>query len=271
MGQIKEELVGILERFETGLDKLVNGAFAKAFRSDVQPVEVAAALQRELDDKAAVVSRESTMAPNHFTVELGPFDFDRLSPYAQALNTEFGAMVTEHAQEQNYTLIGPVQVTMTRADDLATGMFRVASTSQAGVVAQPQIPVAPSNQPQTRAASPVDGIDSPDHVPSPFSAASVDLPKPLNARLVINDTGIPLTSPVITIGRGTDAGIRIDDPGISRHHAEIRHDGTGTGFSIIDLASTNGTLVAGERIGEKVLSDGDEIRMGSTLIVFRSG
>jgi len=245
--------VGVLQRFEGRLDQLVNGAFARAFRSEVQPVEVAAALQRELDDQAAVVSRESTMAPNVFTVELGANDHERLAPYAQALNAEFAAMVTEHAQAQGYTLIGPVEVTMVRVADLGTGLFRVSSASQAGVVAQPQVRQPLIAEP---AASP-----QPASPPVPAPAA--------NARLVINDTGFPLTASVVTIGRGSDAGIRIDDPGISRHHAEIRY--SESGFSIIDLASTNGTLVAGERIGERALADGDEIRMGSTLMVFRSG
>jgi hypothetical protein len=245
--------VGVLQRFEGRLDQLVNGAFARAFRSEVQPVEVAAALQRELDDRSAVVSRESTMAPNVFTVELGANDHERLTPYAQALNAEFAAMVTEHAQAQGYTLIGPVEVTMVRVGDLGTGLFRVSSTSQAGVVAQPQVRPPLIAEP---AASP-----QPASPPEPALTT--------NARLVINDTGFPLAASVVTIGRGSDAGIRIDDPGISRHHAEIRH--SESGFSIIDLASTNGTLVAGERIGERALADGDEIRMGSTLMVFRSG
>ena len=245
--------MGVLQLFEGRLDQLVNGAFARAFRSEVQPVEVAAALQRELDDRSAVVSRESTMAPNVFTVELGANDHERLTPYAQALNAEFAAMVTEHAQAQGYTLIGPVEVTMVRVGDLGTGLFRVSSTSQAGVVAQPQVRPPLIAEP---AASP-----QPASPPEPALTT--------NARLVINDTGFPLAASVVTIGRGSDAGIRIDDPGISRHHAEIRH--SESGFSIIDLASTNGTLVAGERIGERALADGDEIRMGSTLMVFRSG
>lgn len=245
--------MGVLQRFEGRLDQLVNGAFARAFRSEVQPVEVAAALQRELDDRSAVVSRESTMAPNVFTVELGANDHERLTPYAQALNAEFAAMVTEHAQAQGYTLIGPVEVTMVRVGDLGTGLFRVSSTSQAGVVAQPQV----------RPPLIAEPADSPQPASPPEPALTT------NARLVINDTGFPLAASVVTIGRGSDAGIRIDDPGISRHHAEIRH--SESGFSIIDLASTNGTLVAGERIGERALADGDEIRMGSTLMVFRSG
>jgi hypothetical protein len=164
-------------------------------------------------------------------------------------------MVTEHAQAQGYTLIGPVEVTMVRVADLGTGLFRVSSASQAGVVAQPQV------------RPPL--ITEPAVSPQPASSPAPEPALTTNARLVINDTGFPLTASVVTIGRGSDAGIRIDDPGISRHHAEIRH--SESGFSIIDLASTNGTLVAGERIGERALTDGDEIRMGSTLMVFRSG
>ena len=199
--------MGVLQRFEGRLDQLVNGAFARAFRSEVQPVEVAAALQRELDDRSAVVSRDSTMAPNVFTVELGASDHERLTPYAQALNAEFAAMVTEHAQAQGYTLIGPVEVTMVRVADLGTGLSRVSSASQAGVVAQPQVRPPLITEP---AASP-----QPASSPAPEPALTT------NARLVINDTGFPLTTSVVTIGRGSDAGIRIDDPGISRHHAEI--------------------------------------------------
>jgi hypothetical protein len=239
--------VGVLQRFEDRLDRLVNGAFARAFRSEVQPVEVAAALQRELDDRSAVVSRDSTVAPNIFTVELGRSDYERLAPYEEPLNAELASMVTEHAENQGYTLIGPVEVGLTRVQDLGTGMFRITSDSRAGVVAQPRTQAAadavatPAEQPQT------------------------------HARLVVNDTAYPLVQPVTTLGRGTDVDIRVDDPGVSRKHAELRRSHDGRGFSVIDLASTNGTIVDGERIGERALADGDEIRLGSTVLVFRTG
>ena len=239
--------MGVLQRFEDRLDRLVNGAFARAFRSEVQPVEVAAALQRELDDRAAVVSRDSTVAPNVFTVELGRSDHERLVPYAEPLTVELAAMVAEHADNQGYTLMGPVDVSMTRVSDLGTGMFRVTSDSRAGIVAQPR----------TQAAA--------DAVASPLEAVQT------HARLVFNDTAYPLVQMVTSMGRGTDVDIRIDDPGISRKHAEIRRGSEGSGYSVIDLASTNGTIVEGERIGERALTDGDEIRLGSTVLVFRAG
>jgi hypothetical protein len=220
---------------------LVNGAFARAFRSEVQPVEIAAALRRELDDNAAIVTRESAIVPNRFLVELSESDFERLNPYSQALTGELADLATEHAQTQSYRLIGPVIVELALARDLGTGVFRVASSSQPGAVAQP------------RSTAP----------PGP-------LPRPtLTGRLVINDTAFPLTNETTSLGRGSDVDIRIDDPGVSRHHANIVQ--STIGYTVIDLASTNGTTVNGERVVERLLADGDEVRLGSTATMFRSG
>ena len=92
--------MGIIGRFEKGLDRAVNGVFAKAFRSEVQPVEIASALRRECDEKASVVTRDRTIAPNIFVVELGKADHERLGEWEQALGSELGAAVHEHARQQ---------------------------------------------------------------------------------------------------------------------------------------------------------------------------
>ena len=233
--------MGALQRFEERLDRLVNGAFARAFRSEVQPVEIAAALRRELDDNAAIVSRESAIVPNRFVVELSDNDFERLTPYSQALTTELGELANEHAQAQNYRLIGPIIVELVLAKDLETGIFRVTSSSQPGAVAQPR---------PAQSAEP--------------------LPRPtLTGRLVINDTAFPLANETTSLGRGSDVDIRIDDPGVSRHHANIVQ--SSHGYTVVDLASTNGTSVNGERVVERLLADGDEVRLGTTATIFRSG
>src|SRR5690349_5817428 len=130
--------MGVLQRFEQRLDTLVNGAFAKAFRSEVQPVEIAGALQRELDEKALPLGTDRTVGPNTFSVELSPRDHDRLGPYAVPLGAELASMVREHAEASNVGLLGPVEVDLLRSDDLSTGMFRVRSTTTPGVTAQPQ-------------------------------------------------------------------------------------------------------------------------------------
>ena len=107
--------MGVLQRFEQRLDGLVNGAFAKAFRSEVQPVEIAGALQREIDDKAVPLGPDRTVGPNSFTVELSPHDHDRLGPYAHALGAELSSMVKEHADAVGVALLGPVEVELARA------------------------------------------------------------------------------------------------------------------------------------------------------------
>ena len=226
--------MGVLDRFERRLEGLVSGAFARAFKAEVQPVEIAGALQRECDDRAAVVGRGRTMVPNDFLVELGPQDYDRLAPYEEPLSVEFATVVQEYAAEQHYQFVGPLVVKLTRADDLETGMFRVKSRVVPGAMPMHEPP--PTRQP--------------------------------TAWLEINGRPHGLTKAVMTIGRGTDVDIRIDDPGISRRHAEIR-----TGFTtmVIDLGSTNGTLVNGELVHQAQLEDGDQIVLGNSMLIYRRG
>lgn len=231
--------MGLLDRFEDRLDRMVNGAFARAFKAEVQPVEVAAALQREMDDRAAIVARGRTVIPNVFSVELSPHDFDRLSMYRDALETELAGVVREYAEEQRYTFLGGVAVGLAEDDELETGIFRVRSEARAEVVATPATPGA---------------------VAAPAAAG--------HPRLVAHDVAYPLVLAVTRLGRGSDADIRIDDPGVSRAHCEIV---LGTPPLVRDLGSTNGTYVDGQKIGQLALMDGSRLQIGSTTLVFRSG
>lgn len=231
--------MGLLDRFEAKVDSLVNGAFARAFKAEVQPVEIAGALQREMDDRAAIVSQGRTVIPNLFVVELSGHDFDRLGVYQDTLQAELSGMVREYAEEQRYTFLGGVEVTLRRDDELDTGIFRVRSEARADVVAQPS--------PTTPAAPPT-GAGHP--------------------RLVVDDTSYPLTRAVTRLGRGSDVDIRIDDPSVSRHHAEVV---LGQPPVVRDVGSTNGTLVNGERVSEAALADGATIRLGGVTLVFRTG
>lgn len=227
-----EVTVGVLDRFERRLEGLVSGAFARAFKAEVQPVEIASALQRECDDRAAIVSRGRTMVPNDFVIELGPHDHDRLAQYEEALAREFAGVVHEHAAEQHYQFVGPVTVKFSRADELETGMFRVRSRVVAGVM--------PMNEPQRTQA---------------------------NAWLEINGRQQPMSKAVTVIGRGSEGvDLRIDDPGVSRRHAEIRAGFTTT---ITDLGSTNGTIVNGQLVTQSPLEDGDEIVLGNSVMIYR--
>ena len=229
--------MGVLQRFEQRLESLVNGAFARAFKAEVQPVEIASALQRECDNRAAIVSRQRTIVPNAFVVQLSGSDHERLGLYSDALRDELAGVVSDHAQEQQYSFLGPVRVDFEMVEDLDTGMFRVRSSAVAGASGSGRNAV-----PGARAEG------------APY--------------LDVNGTRFPFTSAAV-IGRGSDVEVRIDDPGISRRHAEVRVSG-GTA-AVVDLGSTNGLIVDGQRARQAALRDGSRIVLGATTVVFRSG
>ena len=243
--------MGLLEKFEDSLDRMVSGAFAKAFKAEVQPVELAAALQREMNDRASVLDRDRTVVPNIFHIELSHHDFTRLAVFKDALGTELATLVRDYAGEQRYTLLGSVRVTMTEDDALETGIFRVRSESRAEVVS----------------AVPAVAAVAVDSVASGVAGAGGSSPT-AQPQLEINGSLYPLARAITRLGRGTDTDIRIDDPGVSRHHCEIV---LGTDVVLRDLKSTNGTWVSGERVSELVLTDGTAIQLGGTTLVFRSG
>ncbi|MGF1431381.1 DUF3662 domain-containing protein, partial [Kitasatospora sp. LaBMicrA B282] len=139
--------MGVLKKFEQRLEGLVNGTFAKVFKSEVQPVEIAGALQRECDNNATIWNRDRTVVPNDFIVELSPHDYERLSPYAGQLGQELSGMVLEYAEAQRYSFLGPLQVNLERADDLDTGLYRVRSRTLASELPEPAAAAQPPAQP----------------------------------------------------------------------------------------------------------------------------
>ncbi len=106
---------------------MVEGAFARAFRSELQPVEVASAVQREMDDRAAIVAKGRTLVPNDFVVELAESDHDRLDVYAESLGVELANLARDYAKEQGYSFVGPVRMRFEGVPDMTTGTFRIRS------------------------------------------------------------------------------------------------------------------------------------------------
>lgn len=128
--------MGVLKRFEQRLEGLVNGTFAKVFKSEVQPVEIAGALQRECDNNATIWNRDRTVVPNDFIVELSTPDYERLSPYSGQLGDELAGMVRDYAKQQRYTFMGAIKVHLQKAEDLDTGLYRVRSRTLAASESQ---------------------------------------------------------------------------------------------------------------------------------------
>jgi Protein of unknown function (DUF3662)/FHA domain len=286
--------VGVLDRFEKGIERAVNGVFARAFRSEVQPVELASALKREADDNASIVGRHRTIAPNDYVVELGPADHRRLAQWEDALGDELSSVLNDHALQQRYAFVGPVHVRFERAEDLDTGVFRVRSrtsraadhaehASEAARAADPYAgygssgyPGGPAPHPPSYPAPAYPG-SSP---PAPAYPGAAPVPSSPHARppaerpratpvLEIDGRRVPLTRPVTVLGRSGDVDVPLDDAGVSRRHAEIRL--TDTGARVIDLGSTNGTFVDGERVASAELHDGSTVTVGRSRLVFRLG
>jgi hypothetical protein len=248
--------LGVLQRFERRLEGMVEGAFARAFRSELQPVEVASAVQREMDDRAAIVAKGRTLVPNDFVVELAESDRDRLDVYAESLGVELANLARDYAKEQGYSFVGPVRMRFEGVPEMTTGTFRIRS----GVIR----------------GSTVEGGE--------IRLPASDLPRaggpgfPGHPRLLVSTPGAPgegdgqqhtyeLQTPVTLLGRGTDCDLRLVDPGVSRHHAELRVEGDQV--VLVDLGSTNGTFVNGQPVRRVVLSDGTQISLGRTTLVFR--
>lgn len=229
--------MGLLDNFEQRLDQLVNGSFAKAFRDNVEPVELAARIQKEMDTRAAIVSRGRTVVPNVFTVELSPSDVERLDMFADQMRAELAGVAQQYAADQRYTFLGAVDVRFAEDPDLATGVFRVRSQAH------------PDSAGSSRSITPVTVGEVTGH-----------------PRLVIGTASYPLTRSHTRLGRGQGADIQIDDSGVSRAHAEVV---LGLPSVIRDLGSTNGTLVEGRKITEAPLHDGARIQVGSTVITYR--
>jgi hypothetical protein len=233
--------MGVLHRFEQRLEQAVTGAFARAFRSAVQPVEIASALQREIDNSAQILSRERMLVPNTFVVALSESDYDRLSPYGSTLSEELSALVRDYVAQQRYTLAGPLAISFEREGGLSTGRFRVRSRASASVT------------------------------PSGGHPASDTTIRRAPLALEVNGTLHPLDTPGLVVGRGSDADLRVNDPGVSRRHVEIRVDVSGpeVRVSAADLGSTNGTLMDGRRVAEALLHEGSQIQIGNTVLTVR--
>ena len=127
--------MGILDNFERGLERAVNGAFAKTFRSGLQPVELSSALRKELDTKAAVVTRDRVLAPNRFVLRMAADDYARMRSMGAALTDELIDFVQKHAAAQHYQFAGGISIELEQDADLTVGMLQVESENVKGDVA----------------------------------------------------------------------------------------------------------------------------------------
>ena len=249
----------MLRNLEAKLGGLVEGAFGRAFRTSVQPVELAHKLAKEMEDnQMASVSR--VYVPNHYRIFLSPQDREQFASYEPALRKELSDYLLEHARQEQFALSTRPQVEFQTDERLDLGEFGI----QAELLALPE-----DERPEGEAApAPSAGDFGHTMVYSPSrDARRVDpVDDRRQALLVGGGRRNVLSGNRVVVGRSREADIVLQDPNASRRHAELRREEGG--WQVVDLGSTNGIKVNGRRVDHHPLRPGDQITIGVTDLTF---
>jgi hypothetical protein len=250
----------VLRTIEQKIESLFEGAFGRAFRRNVQPVELARKLAKEMDDYK-MVSVSQVYAPNEYVVYLSPRDRDQFESYEPALVKELEDYLAEHGRREGYLLLSRPNVSFRTDEDLEVGLFGISNR-----MIQREAPDSPPEPDVEPGATRIYRA-----TPSETEAVSAEElgmePEQEPATITVDGAQHRLEKPVMVIGRSKDTDIRVADANISRRHAEIRQEGST--FWIVDLDSTNGVAVNGRALKRAKLDDEDRITLGSTELVFR--
>jgi hypothetical protein len=254
----------VLRAIEQKIEALFEGVFGRAFRTNVQPVELARKLAKEMDDHRTVsVSR--VYVPNEYTVYLSTADHEQFTGYESSLVNELEEYLGEHAKRESYALLTPPRVLLEVDDDLDLGEFGIATR-----MVQPR--QAPSRRPADEPEGQVEPGATMIYRPKapPPAAAADDAPPPDVEREVATLSWDGKTLRVdkrrVLLGRSRECDIQVEDPNVSRRHAELRQEGSS--YWIVDLDSTNGIEVNGKRVKRAKLESGDSFTVGATDITF---
>ncbi len=263
--------MGLFRSIDKKLEGLVEGGFGRAFKSSVQPVELAHKLAKEMGDHKTV-GVANVYVPNEFDVYLGKDDFAHLTSFEDSLKVELSNYATAFARREGWTLVAPPRIELHCDEDLRVGEFGIATrTVGAPVESAGAVADAPSAGPPPMAAvAPGLVADQTLLYQKPAAAAAA---APVAARggtrhavLRGRQGDYTLEDAVTVMGRSRRCGIVLTDPNVSRQHAEIRRQDDG--FMLRDLGSTNGTRVNRRDVKQAVLQHGDRIELGTTELLF---
>lgn len=234
--------MGVLQDFERRLEGAVEGFFARAFRGGLQPVELAKALQRYMADNQHVTA-DDVVVPNVFRFRISTQDAERLASYGDVLGDELADVVERTAADRDWRLRGAAGVQVEESDDVARGRYELAGRVEPGP-RTPDPAGAPSEAPSGGRSGAQDGGD---------------------LRVTGGSDGaVSLTGTRLVAGRLASCDITVDDPTVSREHAAFVR--RGDGWWVVDLGSTNGTVVNGARVSEERLEPGDTVELGESKL-----
>src|SRR3954454_6319394 len=252
----------VLRAIEQKIEALFEGVFGRAFRTNVQPVELARKLAKEMDDhKTVSVSR--VYVPNEYTVYLSTADREQFEGYESSLQSELEEYITEHAKREDYALLTAPRVLLETDDDLAVGEFGIATR-----MVQPRRAKRAEGEPEEQVEPGATMIYKPAAPPQATEAASpVELGVEREVAVLSWDgRTMRVDKRRVLLGRSRECDIQVEDPNVSRRHAELRQEGST--YWIVDLDSTNGIEVNGRRVKRAKLSSGDTFTVGATEIAF---
>jgi Protein of unknown function (DUF3662)/FHA domain len=261
--------MSMLKSIESRIAGLVEGTFSRAFKSEVRPVEIARKLGREMEEhKSYSVSR--MYAPNEYRVYLSARDRQRFADEEGYLTSELAGYLLEHARRENLALRSRPVVEFVTDERLGLGEFGIQTRTSAPPAADPRQPPpqAPPSAPEPDPGGRTMVYSTSERMAEPLreSAAS----EQRTALLLMDGKRLVIGSAGVTLGRSRQCDVTVDDPNVSRTHAEIR--ARGGSWVVTDLGSTNGSRLNGRPLEEPtVLKPGDEIELGTTTLEFSLG
>lgn len=249
--------MSLLRTIETRIARLVEGTFGKVFRTSVQPVELARRLVKEMDEHQQRTVR-NVYVPNRFDVYLSRDDHRQLTQYAAALTSELSEYLAEHARRNGYALLTRPRVQLHLDRDLQLGRF--------GIAVQMEQPDSGDTPLPDDAPAPSGASDTMVYQAAPAAPAAA----PIGDSVAVfgPDGPYPLTSARVRVGRGRSNELVLQDPSVSREHAELVATDDGRGWRVRDLDSTNGVAVNGAKVRDQQLALGDTITFGSCDVRF---
>ena len=257
--------MSVLRSIEQKIEGLFEGMFGRAFRTHVQPVELARKLAKEMDEHRTIsVSR--VYVPNEYSVYLSSDDREQFAGYEGSLIGELQDYLVEHARRESYAMLTPPTVLMKTDDDLSIGEFGIATR-----MVQPEGKRGPQLDEPAAQVEPGATMIYKTSAPQPTEAASpAELGvEPEEVSLTMKGRKVPIAGAKAVLGRSKDCEVQVEDANVSRRHAELRREGST--WWLVDLDSTNGTELNGKRVQRAKLSDGDKITLGGTDLVFERG
>jgi hypothetical protein len=261
--------MSVLRAIESKIEGLFEGVFGRAFRTNVQPIELARWLAKEMDQHRSVsVSR--VYVPNEYTVYLAPSDRAQFSSYEGSLIGELQEYLAEHARREGYALLTTPKVIFATDPDLAMGESGVSARvvqPREGLAPVPSAAPIPAPPPSAAPAEPsLTRVYPSQQPPQPEPAPVPEPERREQAVLAVEGREVPITGDRVVIGRSRECDIRLSDANVSRRHAEVRHEDDA--YWVVDLGSTNGTELNGRRVERAKLTPGDTITLASTDVTF---